>query len=91
MNIIFQGHQSAEEAVESLMSIIKLFKERYGVEQFREMQLDLTLMDEEGEDVELVDAQTSEVFRVFEVYKVGGIRIPQKRQSGLRLVVDNTK
>lgn len=92
MQILFHGDQSADEAADSLLSILKLFKERYGISNFREMHLDLTLMDTEGQDVELVDAGTSEVLGLFEVYKTGEYQ-PKARNEApmLKLVVDNTK
>ena len=92
MQIMFHGNQTAEEAAESLLSILKLFKERYGIAHYREMHLNLTLLDFEGHDVELVDAATSEVLGLFEVYKSGELE-HAKNDSGpmLRLVVDNTK
>ncbi len=93
MQVIFQGEQSSEEMVESLLSIVRMFKERYGIEHFRELQLSMTLMDTQGDEVELVDSRTSEVFRVFEVYKSKDeIRPLQKKPAPqLKLVVDNTK
>lgn len=93
MQVIFQGEQSSEEMVESLLSIVRMFKERYGIEHFRELQLSMTLMDTQGDEVELVDSRTSEVFRVFEVYKSGDEIKPLQKKSKpqLQLVVDNTK
>ena len=94
MHIVFQGEQSTEEAAESLLSILKLFKDRYGISQFREMRLNMTLQDETGEDVELVDSTTSEILGVFEVYKPGELppkKKSKKRAPQLRLVVDNSK
>ncbi len=92
MEIIFDGKHDGQEASESLASIIKLFKERYQIGQFREMHLSLTLVDDKGEDVELVDSQTNQPYRVLEVYRTqqayavsNGIRRPS-----LKLVVDNT-
>ena len=95
MEVIFQGEHSVEQAVDSLLSIIKLFKERYGIDGFREMQLNFTLLDEGGHDVELVDSQTSEVFRVFEVYSSELTPVNDDGEDifkpNLKLVVDNTK
>ena len=93
MQVIFHGHQTSEEVAESLLSIIKMFKERYAIEDFRELKLSMTLMDKQGDDVELVDSHTSEVFHVFEVHKtLNGIRPLEyhSRQPHLRLVVDNS-
>ena len=88
MRIVFQGNQSTEDAASSLLSILKLFKERYGIDNFREMNLQMTLMDEGGEDVELIDASTSEVLSVFEVCKSSEL---EEKESHLKLVVDNTE
>ena len=93
MQILFQGNQTSEEAAESLLSILKLFKERYNIHNFREMDLQVTLLDSEGEDVELVDSATSEVLGVFEVYKADEMpeNEEQMEENNLRLIVDNTK
>jgi len=93
MRIMFQGTHSTDEAAESVLSILKLFKERYGISSYREMHFNLTLQDNEGHDVELVDAATSEVLGVFEVYKTGELRQLQAKNGSpeLKLVVDNTK
>ena len=92
MQIYFHGHQSFEEAAESLLSIIKLFKERYAITNYRDIHLNITLVDEQGEDLELVDATTSEVLGVFEVHKNEEFEAkPAPEKSPVRLVVDNTK
>ncbi len=94
MQIYFHGHQTCEEATESMLSIIKLFKERYGITNYRDIHLDITLVDEQGEDVELVDASTSEVLGVFEVDKNEDFEAKQQAANEpgpLRLVIDNTK
>lgn len=91
MEIIFKGKHDSEEAVESFEGVLRLFKERYHISQFREMHLSVTLVDEHGEDVELVDSETSQAYRTFEVYREG---YEVNRRSGLpvlRLVVDNTR
>ncbi len=92
MEIIFDGKHDGEEASESFASIIKLLKERYQIGQFREMHLSLTLVEEKGEDVELVDSQTNQPYRVVEVYRnQEAYRVSKGvRQPGLKLVVDNT-
>ena len=92
MEIIFDGRHDGEEASESLASIIKLFKERYQIGQFREMHLSLTLVDERGEDVELIDNQTNEPYRVLEVYRNQNAYTVSRgaRRPALKLVVDNT-
>ena len=92
MEIIFDGQQDSMEASDNLLSVLKLFKERYKIGRFREIHLSLTLVDDAGEDVELIDSKTNQPYRVFEVYR------DQKayhfsrgrKQIGLKLVVDNT-
>ncbi len=91
MEIIFQGRHDSDEAIESLLSVIRLFKERYHIGQFREMHLSVTLVDEQGEDVELIDSETEQAYRTFEVCRDGR---KQTRVSGrplLKLVIDNTR
>lgn len=92
MDIIFQGLHNTEEAAESLLSVLRLFRERYHIEQFREIHLAVTLVDEQGEDVELVDSDTSQVYRVFEVYRKGHeLSTGRVNRPSLQLVVDNTR
>ncbi|MCE3045840.1 MULTISPECIES: hypothetical protein [Legionella] len=92
MDIIFQGKHNSEEAAESLLSVLKLFKERYHIEQFREMHLTVTLVDDAGEDVELVDTDTMQTYRIFEVYRRGHeLSTGRRTHPMLQLVVDNTK
>lgn len=92
MEIIFHGRHNSNEAAESLISILKLFNERYQIGQFREMHLSITLVDEQGVDVELVDSETDEAYRIFEVYRQGQetARSTGHRPS-LKLVIDNTR
>lgn len=91
MEIIFQGRHDSDEAAESLLSVIRLFKDRYHIGQFREMHLSVTLVDEQGEDVELVDSETSEAYRTFEVYRQGYEQSRIAGRPGLKLVIDNTR
>lgn len=91
MEIIFQGRHDSDEAAESLLSVIRLFKERYHIGQFREMHLSVTLVDEQGEDVELIDSETAEAFRVFEVYRQGHELTKASGRPMLKLVIDNTR
>jgi hypothetical protein len=91
MEIIFQGQHNSDEAAESLASVIRLFKERYHIGQFREMHLSVTLVDEQGEDVELVDSDTEQAYRTFQVQRESNSHV--RRALGrphLKLVVDNT-
>ena len=91
MEIIFQGKQDSDEAIESLMSVIRLFKDRYHIGQFREMHLTVTLVDDQGDDVELVDSETAQAYRTFEVYRKGHELTGRRGQPMLQLVVDNTR
>ena len=92
MKVVFQGDHSTEQAAEGLLGILKLFKERYGIKHFRKMRLNITLMDDEGEDVELVDTNSSEVLEVFEICKADKIPHPRRcKRPKLRLIIDNTK
>lgn len=91
MDIIFQGKHNSEEAAESLLSVLRLFKERYHISQFREMHLTVTLVDEQGDDVELVDSETSQAYRTFEVHRKGHELTGRRGQPVLQLVVDNTR
>ena len=90
MEIIFQGKHSGDEAAQSLESVIRLFKERYHISQFREIHLSVTLVDEQGEDVELVDSETLQTYRTFEVYRDGCELTRRRGFPMLKLVVDNT-
>lgn len=91
MDIIFQGTHNSEEAAESLLSVLRLFKERYHIGQFREMHLTVTLVDDQGDDVELIDSETSQAYRIFEVYRKGYELSGRRGQPMLQLVVDNTR
>lgn len=91
MDIIFQGAHNDEEAIESLQNVIRLFKERYQIHQFREMHLTVTLVDEVGDDVELADSETGDVYRTFEVYREGSELTRPLKIPALKLVVDNTR
>lgn len=91
MDVLFEGGLDSDGASEHLASVIRLFRERYHITHFREMHLCMTLVDEEGEDVELIDSETSQVYRTFEVYRNGETLKAQKMPRRLTLVVDNTK
>lgn len=90
MEIIFEGRHDSDEAVESILSVIRLFKERYHIGQFREMHLSVTLVDDCGEDIELVNSETDEAYRVFEVHRNGKEEVKVKGKPKLKLVIDNT-
>lgn len=90
MEIIFYGRHDSETAAESLQGVIRLFNEQYHIGQFREMHLSVTLVDDGGEDVELIDTDTQEAFRVFEVFRQGQELLRGTGRPALKLVVDNT-
>lgn len=92
MDIILQGKHTNEEAAESLLSVLRLFKEHYKITQFREIRLSVTLLDNQGDDVELVDSETNQVYRTFEVYRKGSeFTSGRNARPVLQLVVDNTR
>lgn len=91
MDIILQGEHSGDEAAKSLERVLQLFKERYHIERFREIHLTVTLIDEQGDDVELVDSESNQAYRVFEVYRQGYELAGRQGRPLLQLVVDNTK
>lgn len=91
MEIIFQGQHDGEEAAESLLSVLRMFHDRYQINQFREMHLSMTLMDEQGEDVELIDSETAQAYRIFEVYRQGHAQLKRTGKPMLKLVVDNPR
>ena len=91
MEIIFQGRHDSDEAAESLVSVLRLFKDRYHIGQFREMHLSVTLVDAEGQDVELIDSETAEAYRIFEVCREGQALAQSAGRPALKLVIDNTR
>ena len=91
MEINFQGRHDSDEASESLLSIIRLFRERYHIGQFREMHLSVTLVDEKGEDIELIDSETAEAYRIFVVCRQGPEQARISGRPALKLVIDNTR
>lgn len=91
MDIILKGQHTSKELVESLENVLKLFKEQYQVSAYCEIRLSVTLIDDQNDTVELVDSESNQVFRSFEVYRSGyelngRLGVPQ-----LQLVVDNTR
>jgi molecular chaperone GrpE (heat shock protein) len=91
MDIILQGQHNSDEAVESLERVLQLFKERYQINDYREIHLTVTLVDDQGDEVELVDSDTNQPYRIFEVYRKGYELSGRKGIPLLQLVVDNTK
>ncbi len=94
MKVLFKGKHTTSEAMDTVSNILKLFHESYGVSNIANMRLDLTLRDETGQEIELVDADTSEVLSTFEVFKhtPKGMMVHElpKQFGHLWLVVDNT-
>lgn len=95
MDIIFHGIYVSEEAAESFLSVLRLLKERYKIERFNDVHLSMVLLDQSGNEVELVDTDTGEAYRRFEIYR--GQKAPSKttvshgtEKSPLHLVIDNT-
>lgn len=91
MEIIFQGRHSEQEASEELRQVLEMLKARYAVNGFREMHLTVTLVDSMGADIELVDSETDQPYRVIEVHRDCPKTFRRAGGSGLKLVVDNTK
>lgn len=91
MDIILQGQHEGHEALESLEKVLGLFKERYHIKGYREIHLTVTLVDEHGDDVELIDSDTNQPYRIFEVFRSGYEYSGRKGFPKLQLVVDNTK
>lgn len=88
MEIIFHGRHDSTQAAESLTGIIAMLEERYRIGAFREIHLSITLVDDTGEDVELVDSETDEAYRILEVYQQAK-HVPKKKgRPDLRLVID---
>ena len=90
MEIIFHGKHNQNTALASVMEILHLFHERYKIQNFREMCLSVTLVDESGADVELVDDETEHAYRTLEVYQEGQEYTMTLDKPALTLVVDNT-
>lgn len=90
MEIIFHGRHDTDDAVESLQDAIRILHERYHIGQFREMHLSLTLVDEGGQDVELMDSETDQAYRTFEVYRQGQDLLKGSGRPALKLVINNT-
>ena len=91
MDIILQGQHHANEVVESLENVLNLFKERYQINEFREIHLSVTLVDAQGDVVELVDSESNHVYRAFEAYRTGHELTGKQGIPMLKLVVDNTR
>lgn len=94
MDIILRGEHDVNSMNDHLMDVLHVLKDKYHIGQFREIHLSLTLVDEEGYDVELVDTQSEKVYRFFEIVPQGSeLSTSNKARTypQLRLVIDNTK
>ncbi len=89
MEIIFHGKHDSGEAAESLQGVIRMLTERYHIGQFREMHLSVTLVDDGGQDVELIDSETAQAYRIFEVYRQGQELVRASGRPALKLVINN--
>ena len=66
-----------------------MLTERYHIGQFREMHLSVTLVDDGGQDVELIDSETAQAYRIFEVYRQGQELVRASGRPALKLVINN--
>ena len=91
MHIQIDGTHNREELLEQLATVFQLFLQRYQVHHFREVHLDFTLTDIDGQDVELVDNTTNQPFRNMRFCD----HIPKEEATAspppLQLVVNNAK
>ena len=91
MDIILHGSLNNEETAQSLASVLRLLHDRYHIDSFREIHLEVTLVDEQGNDVELINNETNEVYRIFEVrQKNQELSTKRPVSPAIHLVVDNT-
>ncbi len=89
MEIIFHGRHDSSDAAKSLQGVIRMLNERYHIGQFREMHLSVTLVDDTGEDVELIDSETDQAYRIFEIYRPGQESLKGTGRPALKLVINN--
>ncbi len=91
MDIILDGMHDSEETLMSLAAVLRMFQERYHIKGFHEIHLSITLVDQAGDDVELIDDETGQTYRSFEVCRdVLKAASPQTKKY-MTLVVDNTR
>lgn len=91
MDIILKGQHDAQELVDSITNVLKHFKERYKIDAFCEIHLTVTLVDEQGDIVELMDSESEKSYRFFEVHRSGYELAGKQGLPMLQLVVDNTR
>ena len=73
MDIILNGKYTGDELVNGVEGVVRLFKERYQIPEFREVHLTVTLVDEAGQDVELVDNQPGKMVQAGFAKSAAGI------------------
>ncbi|MCC5791429.1 MAG: hypothetical protein JJT82_02295 [Legionellaceae bacterium] len=88
MLITLQNRYNEEEMLECLREVLHLFKARYQISYYRAIQLELTLVDAQGMDVELVDQHSDTPYRHFKFCESHSLT---GTAPILRLVVDNTR
>jgi hypothetical protein len=91
MEIILHGQQDWQKTKDSLLEIIQMLHDKYHIEQLKEVHLSLTLVDQQGFDVELIDSETQQAYRILEVFRNNQEYLRIKQSTPLTLVVDNTK
>jgi hypothetical protein len=91
MEIILQGQHNGMEAVATLQSVMQLLSEHYRIQLFREIHMSITLVDDFGQEVELVDHDTNQVYGVIEISREPLSLSRRMGPPGLKLVVDNTE
>lgn len=90
MDIILRGQYSGEDIVTSMASVLAMFKTLYHIENFCEIHVTLDLLDKQGYEVELVDADKDEPYNLFEVASKEE-RVNSTTYSKLKLIIDNTR
>lgn len=92
MDILIQGTHNTQALVDTLDDVLRMLKSRYHISGFNDIQIHVTLLDSHGDEVELVDTNTHQVYRIFEVSSQGPVLSTGRRiYPELRLVVDNTR
>lgn len=91
MEIILHGQQDWAKTKDSLLEIIQMLHDKYHIEHLKEVHLSLTLVDQQGFDVELIDTETQQAYRILEVFRNNQEYLRVKQSAPLSLVVDNTK
>lgn len=91
MHIQIDGTHNKDELIEQFSTILQLFLQRYHVQQFREVHLDFTLIDREGEDVELVDNATDQPYRTMRICEQNPIKDAPSCHPPLQLIINNAK